>query len=194
MIINPSSYTSAIPVALDANINIPGPIERTVGVTTSTTPTGTPNQLIDANANFIQTVDANGIITNQGVQVGQIVYNMLAMDTTSWGGPEAAEVLEVIDDNTLRLSADLFPFSGGVNQQAYKIYDANQAIPKAAILYVGGAGDLLVQTLDGQEVFIKGVVAGETLDLAIVRCLPGAAAANGQPGTETTASNITAFI
>ena len=60
--------------------------------------------------------------------------------------------------------------------------------------YLGGAGDLLVQTLDGQQVFIKGVVAGETLDLAIVRCLPGAAASGGQPGTETTASNITAFI
>ena len=91
MIINPSSYTSAIPVALNDDINIPGPEVRKSGTTTSLT----NNKLVDTNGNFLQTVDAKGNITNQGVQVGQIVYNMAAMNTTAWLGPEAATVTAV---------------------------------------------------------------------------------------------------
>ena len=98
MIINTSSYTSAIPVALNDNINIPGPIVRASGTTTSLT----NDKLVDTNANFVQVIDAKGNITNQGVQRGQIVYNMAAMNTTSWLGPEAAEILEVEDNNSAK--------------------------------------------------------------------------------------------
>ena len=95
MIINTSSYTSAIPVALSDTINIPGPVVRTTGATTSLT----ANKLVDTNANFVQTFDADNNLTNQGVQVGQVVYNMYAMIASDDLGPTVATVTAV-DSNT----------------------------------------------------------------------------------------------
>ena len=198
MIINPSSYTSAIPVALNDDINIPGPEVRKSGTTTSLT----NNKLVDTNGKFLQTVDAKGNITNQGVQVGQIVYNMAAMNTTAWLGPEAATVTAVDSDTQLSLSANIFPVTGAPSTtQEYKIYDANQADPKGAIIMVGDnqAGnntksDIFVKTLDGQDVLVQGVAPGETLDLVVQRVMVGSAATSGAPSTLTTAEKITAFI
>jgi hypothetical protein len=198
MIINPSSYTSAIPVALNDDINIPGPEVRKSGTTTSLT----NNKLVDTNGKFLQTVDAKGNITNQGVQVGQVVYNMAAMNTTAWLGPEAATVTAVDSDTQLSLSANIFPVTGAPSTtQEYKIYDANQADPKGAIIMVGDnqAGnntksDIFVKTLDGQDVLVQGVAPGETLDLVVQRVMVGSAATSGAPSTLTTAEKITAFI
>ena len=198
MIINPSSYTSAIPVALNDDINIPGPEVRKSGTTTSLT----NNKLVDTNGKFLQTVDANGNITNQGVQVGQVVYNMAAMNTTAWLGPEAATVTAVDSDTQLSLSANIFPVTGAPSTtQEYKIYNANQADPKGAIIMVGDnqAGnntksDIFVKTLDGQDVLVQGVAPGETLDLVVQRVMVGSAATSGAPSTLTTAEKITAFI
>ena len=197
MIINPSSYTSAIPVALNDDINIPGPEVRKSGTTTSLT----NNKLVDTNGNFLQTVDAKGNITNQGVQVGQIVYNMAAMNTTAWLGPEAATVTAVDSNTQLSLSANIFPVTGAPSTtQQYKIYDANK-LPKGAIIMVGDnqAGnntksDVFVKTLDGQDVLVQGVAPGETLDLVVQRVMVGSAATSGAPSTLTTAEKITAFI
>jgi len=141
MIINTSSYTSAIPVALSDTINIPGPVVRVSGTTTATTPDGDPKKLIDTNANFVTTYDADGNVTNQGVGVGMIVYNIKSISNTDWLGPEAAVVEQVVDNNTLLLSADLFPFAGGVATEDYNIYDANKANPKGFIIQVGSAED-----------------------------------------------------
>ena len=198
MIINPSSYTSAIPVALNDDINIPGPEVRKSGTTTSLT----NNKLVDTNGSFLQTVDAKGNITNQGVQVGQVVYNMAAMNTTAWLGPEAATVTAVDSDTQLSLSANIFPVTGAPSTtQEYKIYNANQADPKGAIIMVGDnqAGnntksDVFVKTLDGQDVLVQGVAPGETLDLVVQRVMVGSAATSGAPSTLTTAEKITAFI
>ena len=197
MIINPSSYTSAIPVALNDDINIPGPEVRKSGTTTSLT----NNKLVDTNGKFLQTVDAKGNITNQGVQVGQVVYNMAAMNTTAWLGPEAATVTAVDSDTQLSLSANIFPVTGAPSTtQEYKIYNANQADPKGAIIMVGDnqAGnntksDIFVKTLDGQDVLVR-VAPGETLDLVVQRVMVGSAATSGAPSTLTTAEKITAFI
>ncbi len=198
MIINPSSYTSAIPVALNDDINIPGPEVRKSGTTTSLT----NNKLVDTNGSFLQTVDAKGNITNQGVQVGQVVYNMAAMNTTAWLGPEAATVTAVDSNTQLSLSANIFPVTGAPSTtQEYKIYNANQADPKGAIIMVGDnqAGnntksDVFVKTLDGQDVLVQGVAPGETLDLVVQRVMVGSAATSGAPSTLTTAEKITAFI
>ena len=198
MIINPSSYTSAIPVALNDDINIPGPEVRKSGTTTSLT----NNKLVDTNGKFLQTVDAKGNITNQGVQVGQVVYNMAAMNTTAWLGPEAATVTAVDSDTQLSLSANIFPVTGAPSTtQEYKIYNANQADPKGAIIMVGdnqagnnSKSDVFVKTLDGQDVLVQGVAPGETLDLVVQRVMVGSAATSGAPSTLTTAEKITAFI
>ena len=108
MIINASSYTSAIPVAISDTINIPGPTVRASGTTSSLT----DDRLVNTAANFITTFNADGTVNNQGVAVGMIVYNMAAMNTTAWEGPEAAQILEIVNDTTLRLSANIFPVTG----------------------------------------------------------------------------------
>jgi hypothetical protein len=199
MIINTSSYTSAIPVALSDTINIPGPVVRVSGTTTATTPNNDPKKLIDTKANFVTTYDADGNVTNQGVGVGMIVYNMKSISNTDWLGPEAAVIEQVIDNNTLLLSADLFPFAGGVATEDYNIYDANKANPKGFIIQVGSAEDgsasssIYVKTIDGMDIFIPAVQPGTVLPLVVQRVMVGTAADTSSPNTETNAENIIAY-
>tara|TARA_R100000541_G_scaffold1449_2_gene6183 strand:+ start:1323 stop:1874 length:552 start_codon:yes stop_codon:yes gene_type:complete len=183
MIINTSSYTSAIPVAPSDTINIPGPTIRLSRATTATTPDGTLNQLIDTGATFTSTVSR-----------GMVVYNMFATIASGINAPSVATIVQVINDTTLLLSANIFPFAGGTAVSAYKIYDANEVSPPGAQLYVGTAGNVYVETVNGDLVFIEDVPAGDILPVVIQKVLVGAAAAGGQPNTLTTAGKLTAFI
>ena len=194
MIINTSSYTSAIPVAPSDTINIPGPSVRVSAASTATTPDGTLNQLIDSNANFVTTYNDNGSVNNQGVSIGMVVYNMFATIASSTNSPLVATVVQVVNNTTLLLSADIFPFAGGTPVSAYKIYDANTVSPPGAQIYVGTAGNLYVETINGDLVFIEDVPAGDTLPVVVQKVLVGVAAAGGQPNTLTTAGKLTAFI
>ena len=193
MIINSSSYTSAIPVALSDTINIPGPVVRTTGASTSLT----ADKLVDTNANFVTTYDADGNVTNQGVQVGQVVYNMYAMIASDDLGPTVATVTAVDSNTQLSLSADIF--AGGTATKKYNIYDANKANPKGFIIQIGSAEDgsaasnVYVKTIDGNDVFIKAVQPGTVLPLVVQRVMVGAAAAGANPSTETNAENIIAY-
>jgi len=200
MLINSSSYTSAIPVALSDTINIPGPVVRVSSTTTATTPDGDPKKLIDTNANFVTTYNADNSVNNQGVSVGMIVYNMKSMTNTTWLGPEAAVIEQVVDNNTLLLSADLFPFAGGVATEDYNIYDANKANPKGFIIQVGSGvdggsdlADVYVKTIDGMDIFIPAVQPGTVLPLVVQRVMVGSAADTSSPNTETNAENIIAY-
>jgi len=181
MIINASTYTNAIPVALSDTINIPGPKIRVSGTTTSLT----ANKLVDTNGGF----------TGGSVHVGMVVYNMAQARVGTAFMPSVA-VITGIDSNTqLSLSADIFTAADSKgNTQKYQIYDANKANPKAAMLMVGTAGNVFVKTIDGDEILIPGVVAGETLSVVVQRVLVGAVGANGAPDTRTTAEKITAYI
>jgi len=197
MIINSSSYTSAIPVAISDTINIPGPTVRASGTTSSLT----DDRLVNTAANFITTFNADGTVNNQGVAVGMIVYNMAAMNTTAWEGPEAAQILEIVNDTTLRLSANIFPVTGAPSTtQDYNIYDPNQANPKGAIIQVGsaengtGAADIYVKTIDGDDIFMSGIPLGTVLPVVVQRVMVGTAATTGRPNTETDAENIIAYI
>ena len=196
MIINTSSYTSAIPVALSDTINIPGPVTRFSGTTSSLA----NNKLVDTTGGFLQVVDANGNITNQGVQVGQIMYNMAAINTTTWLGPESAVVTAVDSDTQLSLSLNIFPVTGAPSvTQEYTIYDANKAQPKGFIIQVGSAADgssaagIYVKTIDGQDIFLEGVQPGTVLPLVVQRVMKGSAATAGKPNTLTDAENIFAY-
>ena len=198
MIINSSSYTSAIPVAISDTINIPGPTVRASGTSTSSL---TDDRLVNTAANFITTFNADGTVNNQGVAVGMIVYNMAAMNTTAWEGPEAAQILEIVNDTTLRLSANIFPVTGAPSTtQDYNIYDPNQANPKGAIIQVGsaengtGAADIYVKTIDGDDIFMSGIPLGTVLPVVVQRVMVGTAATTGRPNTETDAENIIAYI
>tara|TARA_R100000963_G_C4625121_1_gene91528 strand:+ start:436 stop:1029 length:594 start_codon:yes stop_codon:yes gene_type:complete len=196
MLINSSSYTSAIPVALSDTINIPGPVVRFSGTTSSLT----NDKLVDTTGGFLQVVDANGNITNQGVQTGQIVYNMAAINTTAWLGPEAAVVTAVDSDTVLSLSANIFPVTGAPSTtQEYTIYNANAAQLKGFMVQVGSAADgssaagVYVKTIDGQDVFLEGIQPGTVLPLVVQRVMVGTAATTGTPNTLTDAENIFAY-
>ena len=196
MIINTGSYTSAIPVAVNDTINIPGPVLRFSGTTSGLT----NDKLVDAKGGFLQVVDANGNITNQGVQVGQIIYNMAAINTTTWLGPEAAVVTAIDSDTVLSLSENIFPVIGAPSiTQDYNIYDANKAQPKGFMIQVGSAADgssaagVYVKTIDGQDIFLEGVQPGTVLPLVVQRVMKGAAATAGKPNTLTDAENIFAY-
>jgi hypothetical protein len=194
MIINASTYTSAIPVALSDTINIPGPTVRASGASTSLT----SNKLVDTNANFITTHNANGTVNNQGVAVGMVVYNMYAKTLADDLGPTVATVTAIDSNTQLSLSADIF--AGGTATKAYNIYDANQANPQGTIIQVGSAengtsaADIYVKTIDGDNVFISAVPLGTVLPLVVQRVMVGTAAAGAQPSTLTNAENIIAYI
>ena len=193
MLINSSSYTSAIPVALSDTINIPGPIVRVSGDTTSLT----ANKLVDTSANFVTTYNADGTIDNQGVVVGMVVYNMKAMDSTDYLGPTVATITAIDSNTQLSLSADIF--TGGTARLSYNIYDANKANPKGFIIQVGSAEDgssasnVYVKTIDGRDVFIKAIQPGTVLPIVVQRVMAGAAATTAGPSTETNAENIIAY-
>ena len=194
MIINTSSYASAVPVAPSNTINIPGPTVRFRSSSTATTPNNIPKQLIDANANFVTTYNADGSVLNQGVSTGMVVYNMFAMIASGINAPLVATVVGVVNNTTLLLSADIFPFAGGTAVSAYNIYDANEVSPPGAQLYVGATGDVYVETINGDLVFIEDVPSGDILPVVVQKVLVGAAAAGGQPNTETSAGKLIAFI
>ena len=97
---------------------VPIPDPATLAVSGSTT-SGVTNQLVDSGENFI----------TLGIQLNAIVYN--TTDSTS------AFVTAIEDANTLYLSANIM--ASGEN---YTIYNA---ATKACILYIGVAGDLVVQ-------------------------------------------------
>ena len=194
MIINTSSYASAVPVAPSNTINIPGPTVRFRSSSTATTPNNIPKQLIDANANFITTYNADGSVLNQGVSTGMVVYNMFAMIASGINAPLVATVVGVVNNTTLLLSADIFPFAGGTAVSAYNIYDANEVSPPGAQLYVGATGDVYVKTINGDLVFIEDVPSGDILPVVVQKVLVGAAAAGGQPSTLTSAGKLIAFI
>ena len=189
MIINTSSYTSAIPVAPSDTINIPGPSVRVSSATTALI----DDKLIDTNANFVTTYNADGSILNEGVSRGMVVYNMFATIASSTNSPSVATIIEVINNTTLLLSENIFP-AGGTTVSAYKIYDANDIASPGAQIYVGVAGNLYVETIDGDLVFIEDVPVGEVLPVVVQKVLVGAAAGSGQPNTLTTAGKLTAFI
>jgi len=192
MMINASSYTSAIPVAPSDTINIPGPTAIFTGKTTAVI--NTSGYLRDTNANFVTTYDANGLTSNQGVAPGMVVYNMYAMTASGINAPAVATVVRVIDNNTLLLSADIFPFAGGVAVQEYKIFNSNEQSSPGAVVYVGASGNVYVETVEGDLVFIESVPAGDVIPVMVQKVLVGAAAGSGSPNTLTTAGKLIAYF
>ncbi len=114
MMITASDFTGGIKAIPSDTINIPGPRSKYDGVSTAVS----ASKLIDANiglqGGFLQVVNVNGKITNQGVQVGDVVYN------TSTVRPGIAYVTAIDSVSTLSLSVDIFPATG--NRDGYRVY------------------------------------------------------------------------
>ena len=91
MMITASDFTAGIKVIPSDTINIPGPESKYNGVSTAVA----SSKLTDSGGAFLQVVDSSGKITNQGVQVGDVVYN------TSAARPGIAKVTAVDSATTL---------------------------------------------------------------------------------------------
>ena len=124
MIINPSILTSGIKVIPSDSINIPGPEVKFSGVTTSAVANKLPDTTAPLRGGFEQQTKLlhtnNYYIINQGVQVGDVVYNM--SDGTGGSAGAAVAYVTAVDSNSvLSLSADIFTSSG----DAYAIFEGN---------------------------------------------------------------------
>jgi len=121
MIINPSTLTSGIKVIPSDSINIPGPVLKFDGVTTADLTAKLQDTTAPLRGGFVQTLKPSpneNQVLNQGVQIGDVVYN------TSAARPGVAYVTAIDSNNTLSLSADIFP-NAGSTRDAYSIYEGN---------------------------------------------------------------------
>lgn len=89
----------------------------------------------------------------EGIFAGDIVVN----STTGL----KATVLSVVDKLTLIINTDIFLVQG----EAFKVYNASafknyQDANNGCVLYIGGAGDLKVDTIAGSTVTFKAVPVG----------------------------------
>lgn len=139
-----TTFSRALSVIKSDNSNIPFPSNTISGVTTNSG----PSVLIDDNAFFTDKVN-----------VGDIVY--------STSNSVSAIVIKIVDENTLLLNANVFSLG-----YSYTIYPSSSqtGFPNpGCFLYVGGAGNVSVVTVGGDEIIFNGVPAGTTLPIQVVK-------------------------
>ena len=141
-----TTFTRALAVIPTDNANVPFPAPVKSGTNTS----AVANQLVDTAGNFI----------NAGVKTGDIVYN------TTDGS--AATVVSVTSATVIVLNADIFGASG----KAYTIYQASSQTTignQGCFLFVGGAGNVAVTTIGGDEVTFNAVPVGTVLPVQVLK-------------------------
>jgi len=105
--ITASDFTSGIQVIPSDTINIPGPQSKYDGISTDVN--------VGLQGGFLPERNAStGVVTNQGVQVGDVVYNVSAVRAS------VAYVTAVDSATTLSLSANIFEVT--TNRDGYRIY------------------------------------------------------------------------
>lgn len=125
---------------------------------TGTTTSGSATQLIDNTATFL----------TSGVKLGMIVVNTTDGTQTT--------VIGIENDTTLTVANNIF----AVTAKAYEIYGGVQ---EGAVLYIGTAGDLKVETVAGDEVTFVGINTGAFFPVHVKKVF----------ATGTSASNIIAL-
>ena len=145
-----TTFSRALLVYPSNDANIPYPTVITSGTNTS----AGADQLVDNTTDF----------TLLNIKAGDIVYNT---STSS-----AATVIKVKDADTLDLNADIFT----TDPEAYVIY---QASPQSGLgnqgcyLYIGQStdnnGTIVVTTIGGDTVTIRGVLFGTVLPLQVIK-------------------------
>jgi hypothetical protein len=142
----------------DANIAFPAQIAG------GSNTTATAFKLINSAATYI----------TKNLKTGDIVHN----DTAG----TAATIVSVDSETELTLNANIFTSTS----QAYVVY---QASPQTGLgntgcfLYVGGAGNVSVVTIGGDQITFNGVPAGTTLPIQVLQLR----------ATGTTATNVNAL-
>jgi hypothetical protein len=125
------------------DVNIPFPQISASGIATG----GSVTTLEDTGANFVQ----------GGINPGDIIYNTTFTN--------ADIVVGIISPTELELAG-----YGGVGFNLgddYKIYAGNNH--QGCVLYIGGSGDLEVQTVGGDIVTFYGVTAGQFIPVNVMK-------------------------
>ena len=149
----------ALKVLPSDTVDIPNP--ATLAISSTTTGTAA-----------LKLIDSAGDFINKGIKIGDIVYDNTANKTM--------EVTAV--DSATQLSVSVALLSGA----SYKIYASQDTKNLGCVLYVGTAGDLLVNTAGGDTIEFIGVLAGSFIPVQVTRLFR-----TGQTGTAAT--NIVAL-
>jgi len=141
-----TTFSRALRVIPTDNANVPYPAIVGSGTNTS----AVANQLVNTSGNFI----------NLNVKTGDIVYN--TTDGT------AATVVSVTSATVIVLNADIFGASG----KAYTIYQASSQTTignTGCFLFIGGAGNVAVTTIGGDEITFNAVPVGTVLPVQVLK-------------------------
>ena len=123
-------------------INIPNPAATAASGTTTAT---VASKLTDSAATFL----------TDNIKVGDIVY-----DSTN----SVVTTVTAVDSDTALSVA-----TGIATASAYVVYSQIDNPQNGCVLYVGGAGDLKVSTVGGDEVTFTGLVAGQFIPVNVLR-------------------------
>lgn len=134
----------------DANIPVIG-----YGTVTGTTTATTADKLVDSGATFV----------TDKVKVGDVVYN--TTDDT------AATVTAVDSETTLSVNANIF-----ASGEAYTVY-LQERDNLGCVLYVGTAGDVKIETQNGDEVTFENVNSGQFMPINVVKVFSTGTTATG---------------
>jgi hypothetical protein len=142
----------AFPVTIFSDdVNIPFPEISTFGVATGGGTTSLENSSVD----FVQ----------GQINPGDIVYNTSAGTTDIVAG--------IISSTELELAG----YGGGFGPgDAYNIYAGNNH--QGCVLYIGGAGNLEVETVGGDIVTFVGVQAGQFIPVNVMKVRAATSASN----------------
>jgi hypothetical protein len=133
------------------DVNIPFPELSAFGTTTG----GGTTSLEDSSANFVQ----------GQINAGDIVYNTTTGD--------ADIVVGIISSTELELAG----YNGGFSAaESYQIYAGNNH--QGCVLYIGGSGDLEIQTVGGDNVMLTGVSAGQFIPVQVMKVKESTTASN----------------
>jgi hypothetical protein len=140
----------AFPVNIFSDdVDIPFPALSASGSATVSNAT----QLEDSTANFVQ----------GGINPGDIIYNT----STS----EADVVTGINSPTVITLAGFSTGFTSG---DGYEIYAGGNNF--GCVLYIGGAGNLEVQTVGGDNVTLYGVQTGQFIPVQVMKVLTGTTA------------------
>ena len=141
-----TTFTRALRVIPSDNAVVPSPQPVTSGTNTS----AVTNQLVNTSGNFV----------NTNVAVGDVVYN--TTDGT------AATVVSVTSATVIVLNADIFAASG----KAYVIYQQSPQTSygnNGCFLFIGGAGNVAVTTIGGDDITFNAVPVGTVLPVQVLK-------------------------
>jgi len=128
-----------------------------LGGANGTTTTGSATQLIDASRTG---TDPDNETTLDFLLAG-VLPGMIAINTTAgvYLGTQT-EISQVVNGTTLNVRNNIF----ATTAQSYVIYGGNQ---EGAVLYVGGAGNLRVTTVGGDDITLEGISAGAFIPVQV---------------------------